>query len=371
MRIKIQQFLFKKSHSWAIIGQNIGREFLKRGDVVEFISTDGIDEGFIPDDLRPFIKEKPSGQYDIQLSYTAPHNWPYYLNKDFGGKRLAIWNYEYNVKNSNHTLLPGFGKFANSIDYLLPSSNFSKEVFINMKVPEDKMIVVPHGINADKFGPGKAFKLKTKKSKKILLNIAQPHKRKAIHLALEAFGKAFSKYDDVCLVAKILKQNKTDMSFNIDFNAILKSFEKKYPNHAEIEIVYDYINDISEIYRACDINFSATFAECWHLPSLEALASGLINVVPNYGGIKDFCNNENSLLIDGKIVRCPKDHLYWRPTDFAIHYEIDTNNAAKKLQEAINNHDNLRNKLLPNMKNTVNNLSWKNVCDKITNISGF
>jgi len=368
MRIKIQQFLFKRSHSWAVIGQNIGRELLNRGYDVDFISTDGIEEDFIPNDLMGFVKDKPSGKYDLQLSYTAPHNWPHYLNKDFGGKRLAIWNYEYNVKNSNHVLLPGFGKFSKDIDYLLPSSNFSKEVFLNMKVPDNKMIVVPHGIFADKFGPGKSFNLKTKKTKKILLNIAQPHKRKAIHLALESFGKAFNKQDDVCLVAKILKQNATDQSFNIDFNTIYKSFEKKYPNHAEVEIVYDYIKDISEIYRSCDVNFSATFAECWHLPSLEALASGLINVVPNYGGIKDFCNDENSLLINGKIVRCPKDHLYWQPSDFAIHFEIDTNDAAKKLQESIFNSEKLREKFLPNMKNTVNKFSWKKVTDQILGI---
>lgn len=368
MRVKIQQFLFGKSHSWSSIGQNIGRELLRIGHEVEFISTDGLNDNFIPDDLRHFIKEKPTGQYDLQLSYTAPHNWPVYLNKDFGGRRLAIWNYEYNVKNANHTLLPGFGKYANSIDYLLPSSNFSKEVFINMKVPEEKMIVVPHGIFADKFGPGKSYTLKTKKSKKILLNIAQPHKRKAIHLALESFGKAFSKHDDVCLVAKVLKQNTTDMSFNIDFNSLLRTFEKKYPNHAEIEIVYDYIQDVSEIYRSCDVNFSATFAECWHLPSLEALASGLINVVPNYGGIRDFCNNENSLLINGKIVRCPKDHLYWQPSDFAIHFEIDTNDAAKKLRESIFNSDILKEKFLPNMKNTVNKFSWEKVTDQILGI---
>lgn len=368
MRIKIQQFLFFKAHSWAVVGQSLGREFLKLGHSVDFISTDGLNDQFIPEDLRSCIRTEPTGRYDLQLSYTAPHNWPIYLNQQYGGKKLAIWNYEYPVKKGNHTLLPGFAKYHNAVDKVLPSSNFTKEVFLGMKIPEEKMVVVPHGINLDQFNHDRKFPLKTKKSKKILLNIAQPHKRKAIHLALESYGKAFNKNDDICLVAKVLKQNKTDHCFDVDFQEIFKIFEKNYPNHAEVEIVYDYIKDISEIYNSCDINFSATFAECWHLPSLEAICSGLINVVPNYGGQLDFCHNKNSLLIDGEIVRCPKDHLYWQQTDFAVHFKINTNDAAKKLQQAYSDYNNLKQEFLPEMKKTAEKFTWKKAAEQILSI---
>src|SRR5690606_1420076 len=109
-----------------------------------------------------------------------------------------------------------------------------------------------------------------------------PHRRKALPLALEAFGKAFNKDDDVCLVAKVLTSNKSknnNQGFDVDFHKILKTFQSKYKNHAEIEVMTMYVPNIADLYNACDINFSATHAECWHLPSLESLAAGLINIV--------------------------------------------------------------------------------------------
>jgi glycosyltransferase involved in cell wall biosynthesis len=362
MRIKIQQFLFGQLHSWGGVGQNLGRSLIKLGHTVEFISTDGFEQRFVPDDLLPFAKKSPTGIYDCQISYTAPHNWPMYLSH--GTKnRFGIWNYEYN--SHNYKLLQGFSKFYKHTDLVLPSSGFSKEVFINMGIPEEKMVVVPHGINLQDFESDNCFKLNTKKKTKILLNIAQPHRRKGLHLALKAFGKAFTKEDDVCLVAKVFKQNKKNHPFDIDFPGLFKTFENKFPKHAEVEFVYSYIPNIADLYKACDINFSATFAECWHLPSLEALASGLINVVPRYGGQLDFCNDNNSLLIDGNIVRAPRDHQYWESNPHAVHFEIDTDNAAQKLKIAVEQLEELKSAYAPHMASTAKQFTWDNAASKI------
>jgi len=367
MRIKIQQFLFGQNHSWSLVGQNLGRALIKLGHNVEFVSTDGFEQRFVPDDLMPFVRKAPSGQYDCQVSYTAPHNWPNFLSH--GTKnRFGIWNYEYNNKRSDDkylSLLKGFAKFYRSTDLVLPSSNFSREVFISMGIPDEKMAVVPHGINLLDFEGTETFKLATRKSRKILLNIAQPHRRKALHLALKAFGKAFTKDDDVCLVAKVFKHNKKDHPFDIDFPALFKTFETKFPRHAEVEFIYSYIPNIADIYRACDINFSATHAECWHLPSLEALASGTVNVVPRYGGQLDFCNDDNSILIDGSITRAPRDHQYWEFNPFAVHFEIDTDDAAKKLQTAVSNFDAVKSRFAPNMSETAKTFTWEIAAQKI------
>jgi len=56
MKVKIQQFLFSKNHSWSNVGKAIGRELLKNGHEVHFISTDGIKEEFVDLDLKNNIK---------------------------------------------------------------------------------------------------------------------------------------------------------------------------------------------------------------------------------------------------------------------------------------------------------------------------
>jgi hypothetical protein len=237
-----------------------------------------------------------------------------------------------------------------------------------MGVPEEKLRVIPHGINLEDFTDKKVWPLRSTKTRKILLNVAQPHRRKALHLALKSFGEAFTKNDDVVLVSKVFKQNKSNHTFDVDFNTLYKTFENNYPEHASVEFVYDYIPNIGDIYHACDINFSATHAECWHLPSLEAMASGIVNVVPRYGGQLDFCNDTNSLLVNGSVVRAPRNHQYWSFNPYAVHFEIDIADAVNKLRHAVSNYDQIRDQFSSSMKETCSQFTWENAALGILNL---
>jgi glycosyltransferase involved in cell wall biosynthesis len=146
---------------------------------------------------------------------------------------------------------------------------------------------------------------------------------------------------------------------------MLKRMKDKFPNHAEIEVVTDYVEKISDLYQACDVNFSTTHVECWHLPSLEALAAGIVNVVPRYGGILDFCNDNNSLLIDGRLARSPKEHQYWSFNPFAVHFEADVNDAANKLHTAVYENQELKDKFAQGSKSVLEQLTWDCVAMKI------
>jgi glycosyltransferase involved in cell wall biosynthesis len=344
---------------------------MKLGHDVEFVSTDGFDSKYCPEDIRPHKRDNPHGNYDCQVSYTAPHNWPAYLSH--GQKnRFGIWNYEYNSKgDAPRALLQGFAKYHHAVDRVLPSSHFTKQVFESMKIPTERMVVVPHGINLEDFSTGVKTKLRTKASRKILLNIAQPHRRKNLTSALRAFGRAFTKDDDVCLVAKVFTKNKGIQGkhqFDVDFPAMYKTFENRFKRHAEVEFVSSYIPNIAEIYNACDINYSTTYTECWHLPSLEALAAGLVNVVPRYGGQLDFCSDSNSLLIDGSVVRAPRDHQYWKFNPYGVHFSVDIDDAAAKLRKAVEDYDQIRFEFGPHMQSTAAKFTWENAAKQILDL---
>lgn len=362
MRIKIQGF-FYQAHSWSIVNQNIGRALIKLGHDIDFVPTDAHLGNYCPEDLRPFVKEAPEGEYDCQISYTAPHNWPEYLKYGKpGSPTFGIWAFEYPGKG----ILPGFARYHHACTKVLPPSNFTKEVFIDMGIPENKMVVVPHGINLEDYKSKEKIQLRTKKKRKILINLAQPHLRKNIPAALKIFGKAFNKNDDVCLVAKVLIQNKKNQQFDVDFYKLYKTFEQKFPKHAEVEIITKFVPNIVEMYNACDINFSATHSECFHLPSLEALSCNhIINTVPRYGGILDFCNDDNSLLIDGAVKRCPREHVYWTQNPFAVHFEVDVDDGVKKLQYAVEHYNELIEKFSPHMRSTAEKYTWENVALQI------
>lgn len=368
MRIKIHQFLFGGTlYSWAIVGQCIGRELLKLGHEVEFISTDKPIEKFIPQDLKSFVRKAPSGKYDMQLSYTAMHNFLRLLSEEFGNKnRFAIYNYDGTVYP------PEMVKYHKYCTKLFPSSNFSKEIMIKNKIPESKLHVIPHGINLQEFENKNVYELKTKKKIKLFLNIATPHLRKNFPNTLKAYGQAFSNQDDVCLIIKYTKSNKKS-SFNVNFFEEINKFKKEYINSAEIEVIQDFIPSLVTLYNACDIIISMSNLEMFWLPGLEALAAKKIVIAPRYGGQLHYLNDNNSILIDGKITRMPKNYLYFfNPGAFSVSlsemFDPDIDDAAQKMKFASNNLDSLKNKMQSEIDNTAKLFSWENVAKQIMNL---
>lgn len=370
-----------KNHSWSIVAQNISRELIALGHKVDLFSTNGTSN--LPEDLKPYLKgyieenqpvttanydslvtNKLDKNYDMQLSYTALKNFEHYFIR--GDKnRFGIWNYE-------TTILPkAFAKYYKYVDKVLPSSNFSKKIFTDNGMPEENQVMIPHGIHLNRFSNLGKYPLKTKKKYKILCNIAQPHLRKNIPAMLESFSRAFTKEDDVCLVLKISKKsaNNSNASFDVNFNQIYNDWNKKFKNHGEVEIIDTFITDIEPLYNACDVIFTMANTECFWMPGLEGFAANKIVVAPRYGGQLDYMNDDNSILIGGKIIRADNRMQYWEPSPYAACFEPDVNECALKLKDVISNYDDYINKFSPNMKALLPNYTWRKVAEKIVSIS--
>ncbi|MDP2685296.1 MAG: glycosyltransferase [bacterium] len=369
MKIKIQQFLTGKNHSWAVVGKSIGRAFLNLGHSVDFFSTDGVNDSFVPDYCRPSLYNcqfndkdsvSPSGLYDLQLSYTAMKNFPFYL-KNGTKNRFGIYNYDGSV------LPEHWVKYYQCVDRLLPSSEYAKKVFLDAKIPEHKLTVIPHGININDFNV-EPYKLKTKKSIKILNVCGQLHRRKNIAGILEAYGKAFTAKDDVCLVLKVADAVPR-AKFEVSFREIYNQWKTHNANGPEVEVIYNYINDIESLFLACDIHFSLSNIECFHIPSLQSMAAGKLTIQSNSGGNIDFMNKNNSLLVEGKTGRCPPTYQYWTPSPYAEMFIPDKSDAIDKLRYAVNNYDSLMVDFLPNMQKVIEQYTWDNVAKRIIGLN--
>jgi len=353
----------RANHSWAHVQIGIGNALINKGHEVHFIPTD--QGNCFPPELNKHLRKAPEPPYDLQLSYTAMHNFPAYLK--YGSKnRFGIWNYESTV------IPPNLVKYVNSCDLMLPASEFAKEVFLKNKIPENKLAVIPHGINKEEYKTKEKYPLKTKASLKFCSNIAQPHIRKNIPGLFEAWGKAFTKKDDVCLVMKVVVKNFTKedrvQKFNVDFMKIFNKFKKKYPDHAEVELVKDFLPSMVPFYNAVDVMCSLTLAECFWMPGLEALATDNIVLAPRYGGQLDFLNDDNSILIEGKVGRAPRELQYWNASSYAEVFFPDVDDAADKMRHIYQNYDSLKEKFRPGMKKQVDLLTWDNVAGKILSL---
>lgn len=375
MKILIRQFL-GKNHSWAHVGWNLATAFIKKGHRVDLFSTDGIEH--LPAHLRSNLigyweenhPEKlfgrlPDPVYDCQLSYTMMRNFPTYLAN--GTKnRFGIWSYEWRGPN---VLPDGFAKHYKSCDKLLPPSTFSKDGFMESGVPSGAMEVVPHGVSERFITGTDVYPLKTDKKFKVLCCIAQPHERKNIPGILEAWGRAFTNQDDVVLVMKVVQKNATN-PMEVNFSESLKSFKKKYPKHAEILVLKDFIDDISPLFRACNAFLSLSLAECFLIPALEALVSKKITIVSAKGGQSDFCNASNSLLVPGKDARANPRGMYWNngSKNNAIVFQPDIDAASELLRQAHREEQILLQKFAPEFEKIRQEYTWDNAAQKVLDL---
>lgn len=367
-----------KNHSWSIVAQNIARQLINMGHKVDLFSTNGTEH--FPSDLKPYLKgyieentqittsnfEKVIGKkldsaYDMQISYTALKNFPHYFGR--GDKnRFGIWNYE-------TTILPKtFARCHTSVDKVLPSSAFSKKIFIDNGIPDDKQVVVPHGIEVEKYKTSIKYPIKTNKKYKILANIAQPHLRKNIKGLLKAYGQAFTNEDDVCLVLKISKR-RTNAVFEVNFDLLLKEFKQTFKKHAEVKVVDSFIVNIEELYNTCDIVLTMAHAECFWMPGLEGFAANKIVIAPRYGGQLDYMNDNNSILIDGKEIRADLRMQYWEPSPYAKAFEPDITQCVEKLRDVIKNYDDYHQSFTANMQEIVQEYTWKKATQKILDLT--
>lgn len=366
-----------KNHSWSIVAQNLSREFIRMGHRVDLFSTNGVTH--FPEDLKPYLKghieqdtqltaetfpeligNRLEKQYDMQLSYTALLNFcKYFIRGD--QNRFGIWNYE-------TTILPkAFAKFYQCVDKVLPSSQFSKKIFTDNGMPADKQVVVPHGIYLERFENLGKFPLKTQKKYKILANIAQPHLRKNIPGLLRAYGKAFTNKDDVCLVLKVSRKS-PQPGFDVNVNEIINRWKLEFPKAPELEVVDKFIVDIETLYNSCDVVYTMSRAECFWMPGLEGFAANKVVVAPRYGGQLDYMNDDNSILVDGKVIRADERMQYWEPSSYASVFDPDTDQAAVKLKDLITNYDDYLQKFSPKMKELVQHYSWRNAAQQIVDL---
>lgn len=367
MKILFQQFL-NKNHSWAMVGRGLATSYIEQGHNVHLFSTDGGDSipenlknnliGYTDNNLNKISGRLPDKDYDMQISYTAMKNFPIYLSHG-NNNRFGIWCYEWQGIN----ILPtGFAKNYQRCDQLIAPSNFAKEVFLQSKIPENRITVIPHGVDESYIASNSKLQLSNKKFK-ILANIAQNHIRKNIPGLLEAYGKAFDKNDDVCLILKG-KPKGISNQFDVDVNLIIKKFKEKYKNHAELIIYPNYLDDMSVLYRSIDAVFTMSHSECFYMPATEALVSGKLNICPRYGGQLDFLNDNNSLLIDGKVGRADPKSMYWESKNNAEWFIPSIDNAVEKLLYARDNFERLNSELEKNRQELYKSYSWDAVTQR-------
>ena len=156
-----------------------------------------------------------------------------------------------------------------------------RENLIKQGYPEERIFLVPEGVNIEKFKP---IKKVPKKKKFRFLHFGRWDYRKSTKEIVEAFLKTFDKSEPVDLIVSI------DNPFSEDE---LKTTEARLEHYNlsddRIKIVHfpprlGYIN----ILKSCNVFVSCARSEGWNLPLIESMACGIPSIYSNCSGQLEF-----------------------------------------------------------------------------------
>jgi glycosyltransferase involved in cell wall biosynthesis len=184
-----------------------------------------------------------------------------------------------------------------------------------------------------------------------ILHISSCFPRKGADKLLEAFNSL--ELSNISLIIKTFPNphnNLKDLIIDLSFKKV-----KEYEEDVELyrkddkEILFinkDFSRDeLKFLYENCDLFVFPSFSEGFGLPIAEAMLMNLPVITTSYGGQMDFCNEENSWLVDYELVQAKThfelDESYWAiPSISSLKnkiievYNLDKNIISKKLNLA-------------------------------------
>ena len=199
-------------------------------------------------------------------------------------------------------------------DELFLFSNCWKNNLIKIGFKEDKLFVVPHGIDTTIFKPVYQPFAKQmigfKEDDFIILNTNRNCYRKAIDITVEAFIKFLKKYEYDDKIKLFLNMDSpAEHGYNIlDLIKVMSmkndaDFDKIIAKHIFTKNSMKYFSDekLNELYNACDVGINTCVGEGFGLCNLEHACVGKPQIVSKVGALADIFDNSYSTLIEPKI----------------------------------------------------------------------
>lgn len=180
------------------------------------------------------------------------------------------------------------------LDAVLVASPFNVRTFADAGVRADKLFVVPGPIDVARFVPGPNH---LKGSAFRFISVFDWSLRKGWDLLLEAWFKAFTKYDPVSLAIKLT--NIISQDTNRELNQFIASRKIRIEKGAPIQLIAENWSDekLITFYQSANAFVLPTRGEGWGRPILEAMACNLPVIATNWSAPAHYLTEQNSLPI--------------------------------------------------------------------------
>ena len=287
---------------------------------------------------KPLYNHDPNFSSDIDI-VLAEHDNHYFYN-DYNGYKIA-----YNVWETDKYDSKFFDQLKTFNELWVPSE-WQKQISIDQGYSEDKIFVIPEGVNS-KFKPGNKPEGKFK-----VLIVGRWEHRKGTKESIKAFLNAFPNNDNVELILCVdnwVNQDNLDSTENRlkhygleDPRITIKSFlsEKEY----------------IKLLQECHVFLSASKSEGWNLPLIEAIACGTPSIYSKCSGQLEYTEGKGlavNILGKEKAPEYPGNY-----------YTVDEDHLVEQLKEVYNNYNSWKEYYLLFSKIIRKEFSWKKAAKK-------
>ncbi len=363
------------NHSYALVNQWQILELIKLSRIafkdVPYISKDwnikkndsGLDEEDknIINNIGPPLEDF---KYDITYRISGPFNFDY----NFKSKLLFVFatsEFKNVIQTDYINGDPNYLKYKEDF-FLHTPSNWSKDGFLKAGFREDQVLVIPHGIDANKFNliskDEKRIireKYKFNNDDYILTNVGAMTQNKGVEALIAAYGILKKKYKNLKLILKD-QSNLYPKKASDVFNTLLNSdFNKKFKIIYEdmmkdVLIISKNLNliELRDIYSISDCYVSPYTAEGFNMTPLEAAGCGTQIIVTKGGSTDDYFENSMGYQIES----------YEKKKDNNTFLNPKLDSLIELLEKIINKQDESK---LKRSKYVHNNFSWDKIAIKL------
>ncbi len=243
-------------------------------------------------------------------------------------------------------------------------------------IPEGRLHIIPLGVDTDVFRPtappyvftteaGAARCTNTIQDRFVFLFVGGSLERKGIDILLEAYQKAFSAYDDVCLVIKDTGTQTVYQGQNAQERIVALAGDPTRP--AVIYLDQDLPqSQLAGLYTASNCVVLPYRGEGFCLPALEALACGVPVIVPKGGPTDDFVDDT----VGWQVVAERRPFGNGRIGDLACvgptwMLEVSPHELGRQMRQAFQQRDEARRRGVAGRERVLAGWTWQHTCAKV------